>query len=503
MAKQEDNEALRRFRERCKIILSSTSIRLLESKEDKKKHIKRSKEDFKYFVERYFPHYAESETPFFHIRIARKVRRSPNYKGWLKWARAHAKSVVAIVLLPLWLWINDDCKFLLVVGQNDDKAEMLLSDLQAEFEFNQYLIEDFGKQKLEGSWESGFFQTSNGFIGKSLGLGMDPRGARVGPRRPDMIVADDWETRLSVKNPKQQDELSKWFLRSVLLTMDKGNRRVLICQNHFAPRMIFSSIVEENKGWDVDQVDGYNPVTYEVTWKEKYDAQYFKDWEEEIGVLACLAEFNHQPYVEGKNFTDEMIQWSPIPKLKSFEHITGKWDVAYAGTKTADFNAVRVWGVKDGKKYLIDCYVKQSKMNPALQWIADFQKNLPEGVSVQFGFESQFWNDEVKRIISEVEEENYIILNLTKIDRDTRKKYDRIMEMLPQYQNGRIYYNQALKSHNDTQVGIAQLKGIEIGYTTKDDAPDADKYAFDDLDRFKRISSANNKVGPQRPQRKF
>ncbi len=60
-----------------------------------------------------------------------------------------------------------------------------------------------------------------------------------------------------------------------------------------------------------------------------------------------------------------------------------------------------------------------------------------------------------------------------------------MLEMHPQYQNGRIYYNEKLKSHNDTQVGLAQLKGIEPNYKGHDDAPDADKEAFDYLDRFR------------------
>ena len=35
-----------------------------------------------------------------------------------------------------------------------------------------------------------------------------------------------------------------------------------------------------------------------------------------------------------------------------------------------------------------------------------------------------------------------------------------------------------LKGDSDTQVALAQLKGIEPGYSTHDDAPDADEQAI-------------------------
>ncbi len=496
-----DKQAKKRYDELCKRIAASSQVNPFEKFREKQNRINHLKENFKDFVKYYCEHYSESETPHFHIRIARKVRRSKKYKGWLKWARGHAKSVVAIVLLPLWLWINGDIKFLLVVGQTETKAKILLGDLQAEFEHNQRLISDFGIQKVQGSWEDGFFVTASGFKAKAIGMGQDPRGLRVGADRPDMVVADDWESKETAKNPQRQDEYAEWFLRGVIPAMDNKNRRVLICQNKWTPRMIFDTIIDENTSWDVDQVNGYNPVTHEPTWHQKYHRWFFKEVEDEIGTVRALAEYNNTPHVKGKLFLDNYFQWSKLPPLKKMIMV-GRWDVAYGGTPTSDFNAIRIWGMYEGKKYLIDCFVKQSTLKVALNWIADFQKNLPSGISIQIGFEAQFWNEEVYRNIKEVEDAHKIRLNLIKIDRRTGNKYDAMIEMLPQYQNSRVFINEKLKSHNDTQVGIAQIKGLEPGYKTKDDAPDADKYAFDYLDQFSSAKQSTHKVH-KRESRKF
>ena len=502
--KLKDKQAIKRYEELIQRITSNNQINPFETDTEKQQRLNRAKTDFKYFVETYFKHYAESETPFFHIRIARKVKRNPKYKGWLKWARGHAKSVCATVLLPLWLYINEEVHYMVVVGQNEDKAKILMSDIMAELEFNPLFINDFGVQrKVNSKWEEGYFVAAGGLKAKAIGMGQDPRGLRSVADRPDYIVADDWESKETAKNPKRQDEYAEWFLRGVIPTMDNKNRRVLIAQNHWTPRMIFSKIVEENEGWDVDRLDGYDPVTYEPVWKEKYDRWFFKEIEQEIGTIRALAEYNNTPHIEGKLFTDEMIQWTKLPQLRTMQAIVGRWDVAFAGSKTSDYNAIRIWGLKDGKKYLIDCFVKQSKVKEALNWIADFQMNLPNNIKCQIGFEAQFWNEEIYRNITEVESDKKINLNLVKIERRKGNKYDAILEMLVQYQNSRIYYNEQLKSHNDTQVGLAQLKGIEPGYKSHDDAPDADKYAFDYLDLFE-VSSRNiGRTGGTRTKRGY
>ncbi len=73
--------------------------------------------------------------------------------------------------------------------------------------------------------------------------------------------------------------------------------------------MIQTMLQERHPDWDVDEVNAYNPVTYEPTWKEKYDKDYYREVEKEQGTLAALSEYNNDPHVEGSIFTDDMIQW--------------------------------------------------------------------------------------------------------------------------------------------------------------------------------------------------
>jgi len=476
--KQQDKIAQKRILEKIKLIRSSGHINPNETKQERKAAIEICKKDFAKCVQRYFPHYADSPSAKFHIELAKYLSKNLTAKAFAEWGRGLAKSVLCDILIPFWLWLKGEKVYMVIVGNSYDKAKQLLEDLRLEWENNAQIIGDHGEQKNLGSWEDGFYMTSNGFIGQAIGMGQSCRGLRVKNLRPNYIVMDDCETAQSVKNERRQDEVVEWVEKHLLPTMDGETRRFVQANNAFAPVMIQKKLQERHPEWFVHHIKAYDPVTYKPSWPEKYSDHYFKIVEEEIGVLAAQAEYNQEPHVEGKIFKEEHIQWAKLPRIDHFEIIVGHWDIAYAGTATADYNAVRVWGLKEKQFYYIDSFVRKSKMRAALEWMCQFQMSLPNSVYVHWQFEAQFWNDEVERTIREIEDTYQIELRLTKVQNPRTKKYDRILSIHPYYQNGRVYWNEKKKAHRDTQIAKAQLLGIEPNYKGHDDAPDADECAI-------------------------
>jgi len=487
--KRIDKITAERYRANLEKIKSGASFDPFETDEAKKERIKYLKAHPREFAEYYFPHYCNSKSAWFHVRFAKKVLRQSVCFILLRWGRKLAKSVWADIIIPVLLWVNDDIKFMVLLGQTYDKAKVLLSDLQAEFTANPRLIHDFGEQKVTGDWSKGDFRTKNGFFAMAFGMEQSARGLRRGPSCPDYISADDLDDEEITKNPKRLRAYAKKIEQNIIPIMDGPRRRFIMPNNYFAPLTIQEVLRERHPSWDLDQIDAYDSATYEPAWKEKYSKEYYKEIEKEIGTLAALAEYNNKPHIEGTIFTIDQIQWVHLPAINHFEHIIGHWDIAYSASATADYNAVRLWGLKENRFYLMDCFVKQSKMRDAIQWIADKIKELPGNVRVRWQYESQFWNEEVQRTIDEVEKKNRMDFRLRKVDLPRENKYDRIVSTQPYYQNGRIFYSDKLKGHNDTQVGLAQLYGIEPGYKTKDDAPDADERCFTDLSQFARRSN--------------
>jgi phage terminase large subunit-like protein len=484
---------LRAWQKHCTAIQNSTAISLTETTEEQQIRIDRARKDYRFFVEYYFPHYATAKVPDFHVELARMVKSKKNIKAIVRWGRGLAKSVVCDIMIPIWLWINGEPVYIVIIGNNEEKADILLNDLMAEFANNQRLRHDFGNQVQPGKWATGSFSCRERFIAKAIGMGQDARGLREGAQRPNYIVADDLEDKDTIRNPRIQDEIVQWIERAIIPAMDGPIRRYLHVNNHFATRTIQELLRQRHPEWVVHQVDACPGADRKPIWSDKYPANYYLDLEKEIGTLALEAEYNNKPFIEGKVFTPDLIQWATPPRIDSFEIIIGRWDPAYSGKN--DYNAIRVWALKEHKFWLLASFVRQCKMNDAIAWMYEYQKSLPEGVIVHWRVESQFWNDPLREAIKEVEKYYGYPLNLTITESPKGKKLDRLLSMHPYYQNGRIYYNAKEKANNDMQVGLAQLFGIEPGYRTHDDAPDADEQAISDLVKMDRVMSFEPKLG--------
>lgn len=482
--RKKDQKKAEEYLKKLEIVKSSNSVDPFESPETQQRRIRRAKSDVEYFVKTYLPHYTTVKSASFQIEFAEMVKSDPIFKGFAEWGRGLAKSVWCDVFIPLWLWINGETQYFVLISDSKERATDLLVDLQVEFEGNPLLIKDFGEQKTEGTWERGNFITQSGFIAKAFGVRQKVRGLRVGSRRPDTCSVDDLETPETIRNHKRMRQQAEWIERDLIPTMIGKYRRLLYANNRFARVMTQTLLQERHPHWTVHHVKAYNKVTYEATWSSMYSPEFYRQQEMDMGIVACYAEYNHETKLEGKNFSEDDIQWTKLPPLMEMKMIVVHWDIAYTDNETSDYNAVKAWGLKDRKFYLIDCYVKQSKMKLAVDWMCYFKSTLPHGVNVIFQYESQFWNGEVQRSIDDSETANDVSLNIMKVDLPHTQKLGRLLTMQPYFQNSRIFYNEELKSHSDTQVGIVQLCALEEGSTEKDDSPDADQRAIDTLNAY-------------------
>lgn len=491
--KRTDKQRADEYLKKLEAAQKSNEVNPFEHRADQLARIDRAKNDVVYMVQTYLPHYATAECAKFQKDAAIEVSQEMVIYIFLEWFRGAAKSVWANVIIPLWLWIRGEDVFFCLMSDSKERAEDLIADVQAELEANPLLLHDFGEQKNLGSWEYGDFATTDQrFIGKSFGIKKKVRGVRLKHRRPNLWSIDDLETPDTIANPKTMRKQAERIERDILPTMTGDIRRLIYACNRFARVMTQTILQERHPSWRVRQVKAYDRVTYKPTWKSMYSAEYYKQQELDMGIPAAYAEYLHESKLEGSVFSEEQIQWAELPALQEMKMIIVHWDIAYTANEKSDYNAIKAWGLHYRNFHLIDCYVKQSEMRQAVEWMCNFKQSLPQGVNVIFQYESQFWNGEVQRIIEEVEEEYCIDLNLSKVNCPKSNKLGRIIKMQPYYQNGRIFYNEKLKSHSDTQVGIMQLCAIEEGSNEHDDSPDSDQQAISKLELYCTRSSKKN-----------
>lgn len=496
-------DAYQKWQEHCKAIQAATIIPRYEDAQDKKKRLSRAKHDYNFFVNYYFPHFAKFPCADFHITEANRVLKDKNFFGVWEWPREHAKSVHADVILPCWLWINGQLDGMILKGKNQDDADYLLSDIQAEFEFNQRLIADYGKQRKIGSWTDGEFEIADGILFKSYGRNVSVRGVRNREKRPNYYVFDDVDDDEIVLNERRVDDVVDIILGSDYGAMEIKGTRFLGVGNRIHPKSILAKIVGDidgkpkRKGLHHSKVMATQDGTFtgKPTWHQKFTSEELQARFERMGYFLSMREYFHNPIVKGKIWKYDWIHWGKVPPLKEMDDIIAYFDPSYKPKTTNDYKAIKVWAKKGIKLYNINAFCKQTTITEAVKWFYDFHESLPEDVICDYYMEEVFLQD---MFFEDFENESKIRGYYLPIHGDKRQKpdkYARIQAIAALWERGLVTYDVKQKQNAHMLAAIDQLLGFQKGANIHDDAPDADEGAIHILMQRGRQEAFPGKIG--------
>lgn len=503
----EKKKAYEEWRERCRTVQSFTDTSRLkeETPVERDNRIKRLQRNYPEFCEYYFPHYLSlrdkttgevirviRNAPF-HNAAAAKIRATANLKAVFKWPRAHAKSTHINIFIPLWLMFQPRrlVNFMVIVGKSEDAAVRLLSDIQAELEFNRRLIDDFGAQKNLGSWTEGEFRTASGVKFLACGRGQSPRGLRERESRPDYISIDDLDDDELCRNAKRVEELTAWVKEALFGALDVGRGRFIMVGNLISKNSVLANIAA-TRGVHVSEIkaidkDG-NPV-----WRDKWTREEAQEYRDFVGYRAWEKEMMHNPIITGSIFRQEWILFKKVLPLEKYDALVCYTDPSFKSTTANDYKASRLWGKIGNELHLIDCYVRQDTVSGMVRWLYNLYEATRDKVAVRFYMEANFMQD---IILDEFTTEGNARGYQLPISADRRRKPDkfqRIEAVSPLWERGFVFYNEALRDSPDMQIGIDQTLALERGSRAHDDAPDADEGAIYILQRSTRQSSIKPK----------
>lgn len=487
MAKGNEIKALQQWKRHCENVQSQTAVNKAESPADKHARIQRARADYAFFVEYYFPHYCTdpktgkvTKSAKFHITTANKILKTRNLKAVLKWARGHAKSTHCNVFIPLWLKCQKvrEINVMVLVGKSQDNANTLLGDIQAELEFNQRYISDFGVQKNEGSWQEGEFVTADGCAFFARGRGQSPRGLRYRNNRPDYIVIDDLDDDELVNNPARVERLTNWVKEALFGALDGGRGRFIMVGNLIGKNSVLARIAATD-GVHVTQVNALDKNGV-PSWSEKWTADEIAEMAKFMGYRSFQKEMMNNPITEGAVFKNDWIKWkNPLP-LKDYTELVAYCDPSFKATTKNDFKAIKLWGKTiSGELHNLAAFVRQTTVAEMVRWFYDLHEEITAANAVcSYYIEANFLQD---IILDEFTREGKSRGYQLPIRADKRKKPDkfqRVESISPLWERGFVFYNLRKKSDPDMQTGIDQTLAFEKGMSGHDDAPDADEGAI-------------------------
>ena len=500
-------EALELWKQHCADVQTATTIGRGETNAQRDQRIKRVRADYAAFVDYYFPHYTQNpqtgvQTPCapFHIKAAKEVKATKNLRAVYKWHRGAAKSTHLDIFIPLWLKCqqNREINVMVLVGKSEDNANTLLADLQAELQYNQRYIADFGEQYNSGSWEEGQFVTKDGTAFFARGRGQSPRGLRYRSHRPDYIVIDDLDDDELCENPSRVQRLTDWVKEALFGALDGGRGRFIMVGNLISKNSVLQKI-SDTKGVRVSQVNILD-ANGNVSWAAKWTRAEVQAIEDFQGYRSFQKEYMNNPIVEGAVFRQEWIRWAKRPQWRQFEEIVLYIDPSWKGSTKNDYKAAKLWGkVKGGQLWNLRAFVRQATVAEMVRWCYDlYEWAQATGVAIKFYMEANFMQD---MLMDDFTKEGDLRGYQLPIIGDKRKKPDkfqRIEASAPLWERGFVFYDESQKDDPDMLRGLDQTLAFQKGMRGHDDAPDADESAISILQKHSKITNFTPSFGKRR-----
>jgi hypothetical protein len=119
------------YEEHCRRIAKASVVDIHERPADKIARVKRIEKDYVTWFEYYFPNYAKVPCAWFHRQGAQEIIDNDVIMALWEIYRSGAKSVHVDMGIPLYLMYTGRLRYMLLIGETEDKAHKLLSACQA------------------------------------------------------------------------------------------------------------------------------------------------------------------------------------------------------------------------------------------------------------------------------------------------------------------------------------------------------------------------------------
>jgi predicted phage terminase large subunit-like protein len=482
----------------CQKIQKATTINIHEAPADKISRIKKLQTDYISWFEYYFPHIAKTKSAKYHKKLSDKIINRPKGKTLAEIYRSGAKSVHVSMGIPLFLYVTDQLKFMLLMGETDTKAKILIGDIQSELQYNQRFINDYGRKFKFGDWSSGNFTTTDGVRFVSLGFGQSPRGLREGGERPDYIVIDDVDSKKHIHNDRIMRESVDYIMEDVMGCFDSSDtsrERFVFANNNFHKNSITNRLKEEFKNnikqdKEAGEESQYavftvcavkDLTTFEPTWPEKTTADY---WRKKYlkRRRSFLREYMHIHVEEGKIFKPEWFQYKKILPLAKYDALMLYGDMSYKDQ--GDFKGLILMGKVQREYHFIHVFLRQTSRKLAAEWLYNLytDRRLSQ-YNITYKIEGLFAQDEFINDFDLEGDERGFHIPIIADKRGKANKEDRIESTEGYFERMWVFFNEAEKDNSDQIELRDQYLSFEKGSGAHDDGPDCAHGCFDDLNR--------------------
>ncbi|WP_367867888.1 hypothetical protein [Pedobacter sp. WC2423] len=482
----------------CQKIKKKTTIDLSETAKEKKDRMDILESEYILWFEEYLSHYAKSKCAKYHKKLAKLIIGNKKSKTLAEIFRSGAKSVHVGLGIPLYLYfVKKDLNFFVQFGENAPKAKQLISSIQAELEYNQKLINDYGLRMGKGNWADGDFLTTDGVRFKSLGWEQSARGLREGADRPDYICIDDVDSKKHVNNDTMMSDAVEKILEEIMGCFDASDgstERLVYANNNFHKNSITNRLkIEFTKNIKIDKRDGdksdytvftvtavVDLINFVSNWPEKTTSAYWKK-KHDKNPSSFKREYMHIHVSAGRIFKPDLMQYKEMLKLHLYDALIMIGDLSYKDK--GDFKGLYLIGKIRKEYHIIHCFLRQCSRNLAAEWLYDlYEDRKLLRYNITYTFDGLFAQGDFENDFDDEGETRGYFIPIVANGKSYGNKYDHIESILGRFIRKWVFWNIKEKEHLDQIETLDQFDKFEKGSGAHDDGPDAVAVGFKELD---------------------
>lgn len=389
--------------------------------------------------------------------------------------RNWGKSVHANIGNPLALKQNNELKFMVLLGANNDRAKLLLADLQMQFESNERINADFGKQVQYGDWADAEFETTDNSYFLAQSIDQPIRGLRRGSNRVDYASVDDIEDRKIAENPRIVQQRIEKITGDLMGAFGKDIKRTVVSNNLITNNGVMKGIInklEETPFLKVHKIN-LTDKNGKTNWPERFSQKDIDVIHKSFDYYSLQREWYNNPIEEGKLFKDEWIRFSKETEKQQYDGLLVHWDLSY--TKEGDYKAGVMLGVKGTKLVVLEMFCRKCELNEAVnahfEWMRKYQA---KGLTPLAFYDATAAQEAVFLPIFTAEAQRQKFFNIPLPNRQQGvDKHLRIEATLTNvFFNHILEFSEEVKKSPDYKPAINQILSFEKGTKAHDDFPD-------------------------------
>lgn len=501
--KLKDKQAYAYWEKIRKATLNGTPVENL-SPADMIKHREKLEGNIIEWCKFFFPQYARAEFAPFHKRFLNRVNANDEWYEVLSWSRELAKSTL-VMFAVLFLTLTGRKKNVILTSASLESAQRLLEPYRIQLDSNQRIIAYYGNQRSLGNWEAHSFSTTKGVAFLALGAGQSPRGTRKEDVRPDILIADDFDTDEDCRNAETIKKKWNWFEQALYATRSIDKPLLAIwCGNIIAKDCCITRAGEMADSWDVINIrDKEGKSTWSKNSETHIDRVLSK-----ISTRSAQQEYFNNPLAEGDIFK-ELTYLNP-PPISNFKFIINYGDPSPSNSKNkaGSFKSVAQIGYHENKFYVLKMRCDHATNEEFVQWFYDLSEDIPSQVQVynlieNNSLQNPFYEQVLMPLFLAKSKEKGHFLNVSPDSRAKPDKYSRIEGNLQPLNNaGRLIFNLRQKEDPHMKRTHEQFLLVSPSMKAPADAPDAvEGGTWKVQERIKQTTATEFQIG-RRPKNK-